>query len=224
MSLPGMALGYSPRVALLACPFCREMFEQGEAKSCPVCGMELAKFEDLPPSIEADEDGIPIAPHDEVQPWTYWRRGRLPLALVGLAGMVLFFLPWVVRTFPDTRVYSGFDLAHERIGWMWGPFAAWSVLVPTVLSRRTIAKMRGARVAAAFLSAVPIVAVANLLLHPPKGTMVGGFVIASKIAWQWPIYATLAASIVAVVLSVRFGGRIDDIKVSRGTSRGQHLH
>ena len=38
------------------------------------------------------------------------------------------------------------------------------------------------------------------------------------------IYATLAASILAVALSVRFGGRIDDIKVNRGTSRGQHLH
>jgi hypothetical protein len=200
------------------------MFEQGEAKSCPVCGMELAKFEDLPPSIEADEDGVPTAPENEVMPWTYFRRGRGSLAILGLVGMVLFFMPWVVRTFPDARTFSAFDLAHERIGWMWGPFAAWSVLIPTVLSRRTIAKMRGARVAAAFLSAVPIVAVANLLLHPPKGTIVGGFVIASKIAWQWPIYGTLAASILAVLLSVRFGGRVDDIKVSRGTSKGQHLH
>jgi hypothetical protein len=200
------------------------MFEQGEATSCPVCGMELAKFEDLPPSLEAEEGGVPTAPENEVLPWTYVGRGRGVLAMLGLAGMVLFFLPWVLRTFPDTRTFSAFDLAHERIGWMWGPFAAWSVLVPTVVSRRTIAKMRGARVAAAFLSAVPIVAVANLLLHPPKGTMIGGFVIASKIAWQWPIYATLAASVVAVAMSVRFGGRVDDIKVSRGTSKGQHLH
>jgi hypothetical protein len=186
--------------------------------------MELAKFEDLPPSLEAEEGGVPTAPENEVLPWTYVGRGRGVLAMLGLAGMVLFFLPWVLRTFPDTRTFSAFDLAHERIGWMWGPFAAWSVLVPTVVSRRTIAKMRGARVAAAFLSAVPIVAVANLLLHPPKGTMIGGFVIASKIAWQWPIYATLAASVVAVAMSVRFGGRVDDIKVSRGTSKGQHLH
>ena len=92
------------------------------------------------------------------------------------------------------------------------------------LCRRTVLQGIGVLTAAAFLSAVPIVAVANLLLHPPKGTMVGGFVIASKIAWQWPIYGTLVASIVAVALSVRFGGRIDDIKVSRGTSKGQHLH
>ena len=84
--------------------------------------------------------------------------------------------------------------------------------------------MRGARVAAAFLSAVPIVAVANLLLHPPKGTRVGGFVVMAKIEWQWPIYATLALAILGVVLAVRFGGRVDDIKVRRGTSKGQHLH
>jgi hypothetical protein len=131
----------------------------------------------------------------------------------------------VVQTFPNARTFSAFDIAHNtRAGWMWGPFAAWSVLVPTILSRRTIAKMRGARVAAAFLSAVPIVAVANLLLHPPTGVIVGGFVIASKITWQWPIYATLAVALAALVMSVRFGGRIDDIKVSRGTSKGQHLH
>jgi hypothetical protein len=186
--------------------------------------MELAKFEDLPPSIEADEGGVPTAPENEVMPWTFVGRGRGPLAVLALFGLVLFFLPWVVRTFPDTRVFSAFDLAHERIGWMWGPFAAWSVLVPTVLSRRTIAKMRGARVAAAFLSAVPVVAVANLLFHPPKGTMVGGFVVASKIAWQWPIYGTLLVSLLALAFSVRLGGPVDDIKVRRGTSKGQHVH
>lgn len=219
-----LGYGYSPRVALLACPFCREMFEQGEAKSCPICGMELAKFEDLPPSIEADEGGVPTAPENEVLSWTYFGRGRGPLAILAFVGMALFFLPWVVQTLPDNRVYSAFDLAHERIGWMWGPFAAFSVLVPTVLTRRTIAKMRGARVAAAFLSAVPLVAIANLLLHPPKGAMIRGLVLPVKIAWQWPVYGMLAVSLLAIAFSVRFGGRVDDIKVSRGTSKGQHLH
>jgi len=200
------------------------MFEQGEAKTCPVCGMALAKFEDLPPSIEADETGVPTAPENEVLPWTYLGRGRGPLALLAIAGLVLFFLTWVIEIFPESRALSAFDLAHERRGWIWGPFAAWSVLVPTVLSRRTIARMRGARVATAFLSAVPLVTVANLLLHPPKGTLIGGLVVHTKIAWQWPIYATLVVSLLAIAFSVRFGGRIDDMKVSRGTSRGQNLH
>jgi hypothetical protein len=95
-----------PRVGLLACPFCRELFEQGEAKACPVCGMELAKFEDLPPSIEADEGGVPTAPENELLPWTFFGRSRGPLAILAIVGMVLFFLPWVVRTFPDTRAFA----------------------------------------------------------------------------------------------------------------------
>ena len=54
-----VALRYAPRVALLACPFCREMFEVGESKACPVCGVPLVAFEKLPASDEAlSEDGV----------------------------------------------------------------------------------------------------------------------------------------------------------------------
>ena len=49
---------------------------------------------------------------------------------------------------------SGFDLA-KNIGWLWSCLAAWCVLVPTTMSRRSIMQMRGARVAAAVLSAFP---------------------------------------------------------------------
>jgi hypothetical protein len=34
----------------------------------------------------------------------------------------------------------------------------------------------------------------------------------------------LALSLVGVALSVRLGGRIDDIKVSRGSSKGEIVH
>src|SRR5215472_6303561 len=60
-------MGYHALVAIVACPFCREMFEEGEAERCPVCGMQLQPFEKLPPSphalAEVDEDGIPYEPH-----------------------------------------------------------------------------------------------------------------------------------------------------------------
>src|SRR5437762_4274324 len=84
-----MAVAYARRVALLACPFCREMFEQGEAKSCPVCAMALAKFEDLPPSIEAthDEGGVPTAPEMEVLRFRDLSRGKgivIGLAFAGI--------------------------------------------------------------------------------------------------------------------------------------------
>lgn len=214
-------VGYAPRVSLLACPFCREMFEEGEAEACPVCGMKLAKLEKLPPSLDAmhDEAGVPTTPELELLPWSYLGRGRGLLVALAAVGIVLFFLPWVRLTLPYIDAKSGFDLAHQRIGWLWASFVGWSVLIPTVLTRRTIAHLRGARVAAAFLSAIPAVAVGILLSKPPHGGR-----IPVRYTWDWPIYAVLAVSLVAVLVSVRLGGPIDDIRVSRGTSKGQPVH
>jgi hypothetical protein len=213
--------GYARRVALLACPFCRELFEEGEAKACPVCQMPLAKLHKLPPSIDAmhDEAGVPTAPEVELLPLTYLGRGKGPIAVLALAGLAFFFLPWVQLTMPYIASKSAFVLAHERIGWLWGVCAAWVVLVPTVLSRRSIVQMRGARVAAAFLSAIPGIAVSVLLAKPPRGA-----IIPVRFTWDWPMWATLAVSVVAVLVSFRLGGSIQEIEVKRGSSKGQALH
>jgi hypothetical protein len=140
--------------------------------------------------------------------------------LLGLAGVILFFLPWVQLTLPYIDAKSGFDLAHQRIGWLWASFVGWTVLIPTVMSRRNIVQLRGARVAAAFLSAIPAVAVGILLAKPPHGTGL----VPVRYTWDWPIYAMLTVALAAIVVSVRLGGRVDDIKVARGSSRGQHVH
>jgi len=214
---------YPRRVGeLVACPFCRELFEEGEAKACPVCGMTLTALHKLPPSIDAlhDEAGVPTAPELEQMPLTYLGRGKGPLAVLGLIGLGLFFMPWVQLTLPYIDTKSAFNLAHERIGWLWGICAAWVVLVPTVLSRRSIVQMRGARVAAAFLSVIPTIAIAILLAKPPRGS----HMIPVKYTWDWPMWATLAVSLIAVFFSMRLGGSVSDIKVERGTSKGQQLH
>jgi hypothetical protein len=197
------------------------MFDEGEAKACPVCGMALTRFEKLPVSIDAihDDGGVPLAPEHDPLPLRDLRRGKGLLVALAVVGAALFFLPWVRLTLPYIDAKSGFDLAHQRIGWLWASFVGWTVLIPTVLSRRTIAQLRGARVAAAFLSAIPAVAVGILLAKPPRGGLVP-----VRFTWDWPIYAVLALSLVALAVATRLGGRIDDIKVARGTSRGQDLH
>lgn len=209
---------YAPAVALLACPFCREMFEVGEATSCPVCGMALKDFAKLPPSMDAEQDGAPTAPEVERLPATYLGRGRGALALSALLGLGLFFLPWINVTLPDNLALSGFDIAR-RLGWSWGAGVAWFVLLPTVLSRRSILQMRGARVAAAFLALVPAATVTVLLTRPPRGGMVP-----LRFTFGWALYGTLTLSLVASVVAILFGGRLDDIRVARGTSQGQTLH
>ena len=209
------------RLGLLACPFCREMFEEGEAKACPVCGMALSKFEHLPPSHEAmhDEAGVPLAPEMELLPWKYMGRGKGPLLALAAVGIAMFFLPWVRLTMPYTDTLSAFEMSR-RIGWLWGAGVSWIVLVPTVMSRRSILQLRGARVAAAFLSAVPLVAIGLLLSFPPHG--VRGVPV--RFSWDWPMWVTLATSLASVVVSLRLGGRADDIVVTRGTSKGQAVH
>ncbi len=213
-------MGYAAAVALFACPFCREMFQAGEASECPVCGMGLKEFAKLPPSIEAGEqDGVPTAPELELLPWLFLGRGKGVLATLALIGIGLFFLPWVHLTLPDDLMLSGFAIAR-RSGWSWGAGVAWFVLLPTVLSRRSILQMRGARVAAAFLGAVPATTVAILLSRPPKSTLVP-----VHLSFEWPIYATLVVSLVAFLFAVlRLGGDMTDIRVKRGTSGGQTLH
>ena len=223
-------LGYSRRVGLLACPFCRELFEEGEATTCPVCNMKLAQLHKLPPSIDAlhDEEGVaPTAPEVELLPLTYLGRGKGPLAILGLIGLACFFLPWVQLTMPYIDAKSAFDLAHERIGWLWACCAAWCVLVPTVLSRRSILQMRGARVAAAFLSAIPAVAIGVLLAKPPRGG-----IVPVRYTWDWPMWVTLAVSVAGILVSVLWlGGSTDRLappppqpERARSTKRGELLH
>jgi hypothetical protein len=206
-------------MSLLACPFCREMFQRDEQTKCPVCGVALVAFEKLPASADAVSDDLPIEPEDELLPRGYLGRGRGLLVALGVAGLAAFFLPWIEVTLPDVVSLSGFSLAR-RLGWAWGAGVAWSVLVPTVFSRRTIRQMRGARVAAAFLVAVPAATVAVLLARPPHG----GHGVPLRFTFAPALYATLGLSLVALVVAALFGGRADDIRVRRGSSAGHLVH
>src|SRR5262245_55576017 len=177
----------SSSVGLVACPFCREMFQKGEAEKCPVCGVELAPFEKIVPSAEAvddDDDGAPKSPEYEKLPWTYLKRSKGVLLALAVIGLALFFAPWIHLTLPHVETYTGFDVAR-KFGWTWGAGVAWFVLIPTVLSRRSIVQMRGARVAAGFLTFIPGLTAAILLLRPPHGANR----IPVQFAWEWPIWA-----------------------------------
>jgi hypothetical protein len=211
---------YAPRRVsnLVACPFCRELFTRGESTHCPACGLALTDLAKLPPSADAlaieDDFGIPTQPHLETLPATYLRRGRGALLALGVLGLAAFFLPWIHMSVPDVRVMTGFDLAR-RTGFTWSVAVAWFVLLPMVLTRRSIDKMRGARVAAAFLSAVPVVTTSILLASPPHSRYY-------PVVFHWGagLYASLALGIAATIVSVRFGGAIDDVTVARGKVAG----
>lgn len=213
------SMSYSLAVPLVACPFCREMFEKEEATQCPVCGMSLVAFEKLPPSYEAaTEDGVPIQPLHEPLPATYLGRGKGALALIGLVGLALFFFPWIHVKVPDVQILSGFQLG-KHLGWAYGGGVAWLVLIPIVLSRRTLAQMFGARVAAAFLCAIPGMQALVLHTFPPRTLYYTlGF------DFTWAYWATAVLSVIGVIFALRLGGKPEDVDVKRGTSAGQTVH
>ena len=171
---------------LLACPFCRQLFPVGEASSCPECGIALKPLAKLPPSHDALAEEPPevVPPHMEVLPWTYLGRGRGLLALIGLAGLAAFFGPWVKEQAPELMSYSGFDLGL-RLRWIWAAGVAFLVMVPLVLSRRSVHAMRGARFAVGFLASVVLLTVLVRLAFVPSGSALRPV----RYEWGWGLYA-----------------------------------
>ena len=204
---------------LLACPFCRELYQAGEADVCPTCGLSLAPMSKLPLSYEAQlEDTWPEKPEWEPQAWSYWRRGRGALVTAGVVGTGLFFGTWVHVSAPEFLALSGFDMART-LGWIWGCLISWLMLIATAASRRSVATMRGARVAATLFSAMPLVTIVVLALTPPSSALVP-----IRFEYGWPFFATAVIAAVALPFAFRFGGSLQDLPIPRGGAHGETLH
>lgn len=206
---------------LVACPFCRQLFEPGEAKACPDCGLRLKELAKLPPSYDAQVEypELPTPPHMETLPWTFWGRNRAVLLVLAILGFAAFFAPWVNETAPEVRVLSGFGLARLR-GFFWAPAVAWFVLFPLVLTRRSIYKMRGARIAVGFLAGIALLTAATLWMHPPQGSRYQQV----HIEWGFGLYASAAVAIAAVLAAIGFGGKLTDIPTQQHRRGDEVLH
>lgn len=198
--------------ALRACPFCRTLYRPDEGSVCAECGVGLVPMHSLPPSAEPDPDELEPAPlpEDEELPWTYWGRSRGALVVLCVVGLAAFFLPWVEVIRPELSLRSGFDLARGRAGWLWGGAAAYLVLIPFVLTRRTIARMRGVRLVCVMLASVPALEAVMLLLLPPRGR--GPMPV--YIEWRWGLYVSLALSALATLAALRLGGSLPELPAS----------
>jgi hypothetical protein len=204
----------------LACPFCRELYEVTEAEVCPVCGVALRGLGELPPSYEVQaqlaREWEQTPPEDRRLPWTYWRQGRGALVLCSLAGIGLFFAPWIVMTLPDTLTLSGFDMAHTRGFWFAGGATAWLVNIPLVLSRRSINQMLSVRIVTTVFSALTACQGVLLLLASPTESLVP-----VRYSWGWGFYASLAVSALATLFALRFGaGQLQTPRTAKETAAG----
>jgi hypothetical protein len=184
------------------CPFCGELFREGEASVCPRCEIALQPLHALPASPQLREQQALATPPDRrALPWTDWGRGRAGLALCSTLGVLLFFTPWVRVQQPDLQTLTGADLAR-RLFWLWANLTAWSTLLALVVTRRTPTQMRGARFVIAMLSLLPALAGAVLWWTTPSNDAT----VPRMVQWQGSFYANLLLGIVASVMSLRFGG------------------
>lgn len=207
---------------LVACPFCREMFEHTEARTCPECGLALKRLDELPKSKVVGGELEEVSPDEEILPWTYMGRARGPLVGIAALGVLTFlFMPWVHERAPERMDYTGPQIA-SHLGWMWAPLIAWMVMIPLVLSRRNVFRMRGARVAVAFLAAMSLTTVGVRMAFKPAHNPIDPHII----TWASGMYVTAALSIVAIGLAFVFGGRIDDLttKQAHHRSGAETLH
>ena len=194
---------------LLACPFCRELFDRTEADRCPDCDIPLEPLHRLPPSHEdVEEDAArweQTQPEDVQRPFADPSRGRGALLAVALVSLLVFGLaPWVSVTSPYTAVRSGYSLARGPLGFLWGGAVAWLVTLALVLSRRTIRQMRGVRAILMAFAAMTGSEVAVLLVMSPSR----GRDVPVAYEWQWGLFVALALSGFGVVLAARFGGAL----------------
>lgn len=204
---------------LLACPFCRELFEQTEAEICPECEIALAPLHRLPPSLEESEreaaDWERTAPEDVPLRWYEpgYGRGAL-LALAASSGLSFWYAPWVVFSAPYDAMRSGQSLASGPLGWLWGGAVAWGVVAALVLSRRTPRQMRGVRAITMVLSVTTLSEIAMLVLISPDASRGVRFVY----TWGWGLYLSAALSALGTWFAARFGGSPSQLQVPDGAS------
>lgn len=232
-------LGYSGAMATLrACPFCRKLYTTGEASTCPDCDVALVAMSKLPPSLDALEEdaeqGQVTFPENQLLPSTYMGRGRGALLALSALGLFAFFLPWVELTAPESVVYSAFDLARGRAGFLWGGATAWLVMIPLVITRRTIARMRGVRIVTVMFAAMTLTETLMLWLMPPRRG-----IAPLELHFRYGLFLSGAISLVAMAVAARFGGSLDNLpkflldtrqepdahtRANGETSDGQTLH
>lgn len=196
---------------LLSCPFCRELFARDEGPNCPECELPLVPLHQLPLSLEGQAEAASLSvdpPEDQRLPFLYWKRGRGALLLCAGAGLLLFTESWVTMERPDPIGLSGFDLATSNAPWLWGGAVGWFMILPLILSRRTVNQLRGVRVIATLFAAMTLGETLMLLLRPPETHEYFGI----GLQYAWGLYASALVASLGIALAIRLGGSLEDLR------------
>lgn len=216
---------------LLSCPFCRELFTEEEGPACPDCELPLVPLHALPLSLEGRAEVAAASttvdpPEDQRLPVWYLGRGRGLGAVLGAAGLGLFFAPWVELERPDSVTLSAHDLATTNAPWLWGGAIGFFLLIPLILSRRSVTEMVGVRVISAFFPLLTLGEAAMLLLNPPNTHRY----FSSGLEYSWGLYLSGIVAAAAVLVGARLGGSLKDFRdlpleiPESGPTEAEQLH
>jgi hypothetical protein len=198
------------------------MFAESEARLCPECGVDLVETHKMPPTQEelAERARAIEATHpaDRLVAWHYARRGRGPLLVLALAGLVAYGLPWVEMTQPSIRTYSGYDLAR-RTFWLWGGAVAWFISLPLVFTRRTVHEMRGVRAVLVLFGLTAFAEVLLFVYQAPRQTSAAPVLF----EYGYGLYVNAALSVLFIGMALRFGGDPERFEVDFAKPREPHV-
>lgn len=197
---------------LLFCPFCRECFERSESllsngtPQCPEHELALVAFDQLPRSLEEIESELPQDDEDLTLFDPRFGRGFV----LGGAGLLVasFFMTFVeISSRGETRAFSGMAAASGRAPNLWTvPFVA-VMIVAILFRRRSLAKMRGARLSILLLALAPLFALGYSYLQVSSGAALESAASGTEmlVSPGAAVYVAAAAAISIAIGAYRLG-------------------
>jgi hypothetical protein len=198
---------------LLFCPFCRECFETSEALAvdggfqCPDHELALVPFDELPKSLEEIESELPA---DDENVTLFDPRFGRGFVFAGAGLLVASFWMTFVEISSNgvSRAFSGFAAASDRAPNLWTvPFVA-VMIVAIIGRRRSLAKMRGARLSILMLSLAPLFALAYSYFQVLRGAEAQSAIAGAPemtVSLGMASYVAMAAAVSIAIGAYRLG-------------------
>jgi hypothetical protein len=187
--------------SILFCPFCREAFDG--VPRCPTHDVALVTLRELGALAAA------TIPEDEREPWYSMRAGRGFIAAAAVLTLIAFFCPLATLSGDLHTTNSLWTLAHGRALRLWIAPTAALALLSILYRRRSATEMRGARLAALFVSLLPSAVVIYTLFgaRAAAARMVDRLRADVELHIGFGAWLVFGATALSIYGSLRFGVR-----------------
>jgi hypothetical protein len=183
---------------VLFCPFCREAFEG--AALCPDHDIELIAFDKLPQAPR------PLPAPDETLEVTEFRFGRGLVALGALMTLAGFVGPFAVLEGVETTVWTSSALASSALPSLWTVPIVAGVAIWLLVLRRTLERMRGARLVLPFFALfIPIVVAIDYIKLEKWAEKQGSTLYPIVVTPSWGAILQVVGACVVMIAGFRLG-------------------